>query len=284
VHPDDALAASGGVARWSDLARLGVGRGRLLALVREGVVARPARGVFCRPDLVDSDLVKAVASRGALTCAAGARAYGLDLLGPPGSCHLRVPDGAARQRAGRGVVLHPWGRAGATYLAPVVTVLHDCAVCLAPLEAVVVIDSALRLQRIDAADLADVVSAGPRPAAVRRILTLVDPASQSVLESVARVALVLEGMGPVASQVYVEQVGWVDLVVDGWLVIELDGWEYHRERFREDRRRDAELTRRGLVVLRFTHRDLMHRREWFIGVVAETLDRGRPPFALRRSG
>jgi very-short-patch-repair endonuclease len=73
-------------------------------------------------------------------------------------------------------------------------------------------------------------------------------------------------------------VGWVDLVVDGWLVVELDGWEFHREKFREDRRRDAELSRQGCVVLRFTYSDLMSRREWFVEVVLEVLDRGRPPF------
>ena len=69
-------------------------------------------------------------------------------------------------------------------------------------------------------------------------------------------------MTDVASQVFVDHVGWVDLVVDGWLVLELDGWEFHRDRFREDRRRDAELSRQGYVVLRFTYADLMSRRGW----------------------
>ena len=53
-------------------------------------------------------------------------------------------------------------------------------------------------------------------------------------------------------------------------------------KFQDDRRRDAELSRQGYVVLRFTYADLMSRREWFIDVVREVLDRGRPPFAMPR--
>jgi very-short-patch-repair endonuclease len=128
-----------------------------------------------------------------------------------------------------------------------------------------------------------VLAAGPRPRRVAEVLALADPQAQSVLESVARVLLVLGGVSAVVSQVHVLGVGWVDLMIDGWLVVELDGWEFHREKFREDRRRDAELSRQGLVVLRFTYADLMHRREWFVEVVREVLDRGRPPFGLMQS-
>lgn len=66
-----------------------------------------------------------------------------------------------------------------------------------------------------------------------------------MLESAAGALLLETGIGPVASQVWVASVGWVDLVVDGWLVIEVDGYATHREAFGEDRRRDAELTRLG---------------------------------------
>jgi very-short-patch-repair endonuclease len=157
------------------------------------------------------------------------------------------------------------------------TVLHDCAVCLPTEEAVAIIDSALVTGRIQ--DLGQVVSAGPHESAVRRVVALVDPAAQSVLESVARVSLLLDGVRDLVSQVRIDRVGWVDLVVAGWLVIDLDGWAYHRDAFHEDRRRDAELTRRGYVVLRFTYADLVSRRAWFLATVRETLDRGHPPFA-----
>jgi very-short-patch-repair endonuclease len=89
----------------------------------------------------------------------------------------------------------------------------------------------------------------------------------------------LSAVGSIASQVHVADVGWVDLVVDGWLVVEFDGFSTHRAGFREDRRRDAELTRRGFVVLRFTYPDVLHRANWLVQVVRDTLVRGRPPFA-----
>ena len=42
------------------------------------------------------------------------------------------------------------------------------------------------------------------------------------------------------------------------LVVETDGWRYHRtrEQFERDRHRDATLIRAGYRVLRFTHRQL----------------------------
>jgi hypothetical protein len=111
-----------------------------------------------------------------------------------------------------------------------------------------------------------------------------DPQSQSVLESVGRTLLVQAGIGAIESQVYVHQVGWVDLVVDGWLVLELDGWATHKAAFHEDRRRDAELSRLGFVVLRFTYADLARRPHWFVQVVSETIDRGRPPWWIGALG
>ena len=157
------------------------------------------------------------------------------------------------------------------------TVLHDCAVCLPDVEAVVIIDSALRRGVVTVQDWPAVAEAGPHAQRVAEVLASADPLAQSVLESVGRVALRLAGFATVESQVYFSAVGWVDLVLDGWLVIELDGWEFHRDKFQDDRRRDAELSRQGCVVLRFTYADLMSRRAWFIDVVREVLDRGGRP-------
>jgi very-short-patch-repair endonuclease len=121
-------------------------------------------------------------------------------------------------------------------------------------------------------------------AGARRVVELMDPQSQSVLESVGRTVLVDAAIGEIESQKYVRQVGWVDLVVDGWLVVELDGWATHKATFQEDRRRDAELSRLGFVVLRFTYADLARRQQWFVEVVSETVARGRPPWWIGALG
>jgi hypothetical protein len=56
------------------------------------------------------------------------------------------------------------------------------------------------------------------------------------------------------------------------LVVETDGWEYHRTRaaFENDRRRDAALARAGWRTLRFTHRQIAGAPN----EVAETLRAG----------
>jgi very-short-patch-repair endonuclease len=204
---------------------------------------------------------------------------GLDILTPSRDCHVRTPPNSPRTP---GAHAHRWGLAGTGRVATTLAVLHDCSLCLPAVEAVVVIDSALRRGLVSIDDWPAVQAAGPHGSRVMEVLKLADPQAQSVLESVARVLLLLAGLTDLASQVFFDHVGWVDLVVDGWLVVELDGWEFHREKFREDRRRDAELSRQGCVVLRFTYADLMSRREWFVEVVREVLDRGRPPFGIAR--
>jgi very-short-patch-repair endonuclease len=58
------------------------------------------------------------------------------------------------------------------------------------------------------------------------------------------------------------------------LVVELDGWEFHKTRraFERDRRRDAALTAAGYRVLRFTWRQVNHEPE----VVAAAIRSGCP--------
>jgi very-short-patch-repair endonuclease len=63
----------------------------------------------------------------------------------------------------------------------------------------------------------------------------------------------------VRTQPSFDGVGDVDLLVEGWVVIECDGYEYHsgRAEFAKDRRRDRILHAGGLVVLRFTYVDIV---------------------------
>lgn len=111
---------------------------------------------------------------------------------------------------------------------------------------------------------------------------LSDAQAQSVLESGMRVLLLQAGLGPVESQVHIDRVGWVDLVVQGWLAIEVDGYAVHRDRFSEDRRRDAELTRLGYVVLRFTYQQVLRQPDWVLDVVRDTLRSTPGARAVRR--
>ena len=57
------------------------------------------------------------------------------------------------------------------------------------------------------------------------------------------------------------------------LVVEFDGWEFHRSRaaFEKDRRRDADLQLAGYVVLRITWRRLVDEPEAVIAQIAAAL-------------
>lgn len=106
----------------------------------------------------------------------------------------------------------------------------------------------------------------------RAALERADGRSGSSGESVARLAFEDAGLS-VEPQVFVAGVGWVDLLVEGRVVVEIDGFAYHSDaaRFANDRRRDAELTALGYRVLRFTWLDAVRRPERMIAVVRRVL-------------
>jgi very-short-patch-repair endonuclease len=77
----------------------------------------------------------------------------------------------------------------------------------------------------------------------------------------------------VQTQVYLDGVGRVDLLVEGVLVVELDGFEHHSDRahYRNDRRRANALTCMGLRLVRFTYEDVVHKPNWVVACVFEAL-------------
>ncbi|GMA30466.1 hypothetical protein GCM10025875_04580 [Litorihabitans aurantiacus] len=88
------------------------------------------------------------------------------------------------------------------------------------------------------------------------LATDVDLASRSAVETRVRLALRAAGLHVVAGA-RVPGVGEVDLLVEGCVVVEIDGFAYHgdRRQYRTDRRRDRAAARLGLVVLRFAFED-----------------------------
>jgi very-short-patch-repair endonuclease len=92
-----------------------------------------------------------------------------------------------------------------------------------------------------------------RTAIGRRAAGLFDGASQSGIETIARVALRRRRVR-LRSQVVIASVGHVDLVIGDRLVLELDGQEWHQgSDFEEDRRRDLALVARGYLVVRVSY-------------------------------
>ncbi|MHB1234360.1 MAG: hypothetical protein ACYCZK_01670 [Microbacteriaceae bacterium] len=85
------------------------------------------------------------------------------------------------------------------------------------------VDWALRQKWFDLVDFEELLLR--LPPRLRKIRRLVDQKSGSYLESLARVRLLQAGFA-LETQVEVEQKWWIDIVVDGWLAIEVDGKEF----------------------------------------------------------
>ena len=99
------------------------------------------------------------------------------------------------------------------------------------------------------------------PRRLRRLLARLNFLAESGLETIGR--LRFEDLGYGAAQQVQIGPDRVDIVLDGWLIIELDGDAHHD--VARDRRRTNRLIRAGYYVLRFGYVDLFYH--W-----AETLE------------
>jgi very-short-patch-repair endonuclease len=146
----------------------------------------------------------------------------------------------------------------------------DCCRCLPDRAALVVADAVLA----QGVPLAEVLTQarGAGAGHVRRLLARASGLAGSSGETCARLALQDAGL-VVEAQVHIPRVGFVDLLVAGRLVVEIDGYAYHahRRQFVRDHRRDAELQTQGYRVLRFTWSDAVYRPEYVVRVVTAVL-------------
>jgi very-short-patch-repair endonuclease len=266
----DEVRARGGVAVRSRLPRRPVDRA-----IREGRLVVPSRGLVADPGLEPS-VLGALSVGGVLSCASAALAHGIDLIDPPVAVHVTVPRSRHR-RCGppAGVVVH---RRDAPTLDGISTTLArtaaDCVRCLPRRDALVVADQVLAR----GVDLAEVLAhlTGRRGAPSRRVLEQASPLAGSSGETVGRVVLEDAGLR-VQPQVFVPGVGFVDLLVEGRLVVEVDGFAYHSDarQFALDRRRDAALVSLGYLVVRFTWLDVVRRPQYVVATVLAILARER---------
>jgi very-short-patch-repair endonuclease len=272
VDPVVALQQRGGAGWWQPLVARGVTDGSLRAAVRDGRVLMPSRGTFALPD-APADFVVAARLRGSLSCSSAALHYGLDVLVAPERPHVAVPRNQSRDT--ELAVVHRSAHASGSLLVPLIPTLADCLRCLPPVQSLVIVESALRRRKASVAAIERRLR-GQGSVRGKQVLRLADARSGSPLESVVRVALVLAGHS-VQPQAYIPGVGFVDFLVDGWLVVEIDGFAYHSERaqYREDRRRGNELTARGYRLLRFTYEDVMSRLDELVALVTEVVRSGR---------
>ncbi|HWU32901.1 MAG TPA: DUF559 domain-containing protein [Marmoricola sp.] len=205
------------------------------------------------------DAVAAVALGGVLTATSGAPHHTLWTLADD-KLHVQVARHASRfpiDRAaaisGKKVCIH-WAKARISRETPVADPLQiviDADHCQPRLNSVAIADSALNQGLIGFDEL---------EVALPALAAWCDPASQSGTESMARVCLRRRGI-KARTQVQIDRVGSVDLVVGERLVIECDSAKHHDGYQSErDYDRDQELMRQGYLVLRLKYRHVVY--EW----------------------
>ncbi len=96
-------------------------------------------------------------------------------------------------------------------------------------------------------------------------------------ETKLRITCVQAGLR-VDIQASIERVGFVDLLVDGWLVVEVDSHKHHDEPIQQhkDRVRDGNATLGGYGHLRFDYALVQFELAWCMEVIFARLASGRP--------
>jgi len=234
----------------------GIDRSSIDEGLRTGAIRRVRRGWY-RTSNAPAEVIRAVEVGGVLTCSSALKMQGVWTM-PEDDVHVRVSRGVA-VRGGADVRLH-WSDRRQEHRFPIDSVSDALATaiqCLDHRAAIVALDSVLNLKLLTRAEV-EAVCTSPRGT---RMLAHCDSASQSGLETLARVALRRLRLR-VATQVEIVGVGFVDLVVGDRLVIELDGESWHDRPgdFEADRARDRELAARGYAVIRASYRQVM--RDW----------------------
>lgn len=246
------------------------------AAVTAGALSLVSRTLLVAPG-TDPRIVRARRFRGHLTCASAAQILGYPLDHPPSRTHIAIPADhgfrPSRSRGLDGVVLHrkstitPITVEGAPLVVPGEVVA--CALrCLDEMEAIAIADAALARDDTTVDELRDLLTSR-YDATARRRLEEVEPRTRSPLETPVRVWLRRAGF-EVECCVPIEGVGEVDQVIDGWLILEEDGFEFHcsQEQFQADRRRVSAAGALGYPTLRLTHEDIQAGEEHVVRTVS----------------
>ena len=244
-----------GAARQVDLHLERSERRRLQALVDSGHLRRYPHGVVALSD-VDKRVLIARVHRGLITCEHAAAHYRLPLPSSPKTLHVLIPRGhkaaplwGEHQHETRDLPPVPLS---AFPVAPLARCLADLLCCAQEWTALVAADAALHQGRVTYEQVGTYLR-GSRRVLGRRRLQRTSSRARSPLETLARIQLRGAGLD-VVDGVEIGGVGEVDLLIAGWLVVELDGYEYHSDMwaFDQDRSRDRELARLGYTSIRFT--------------------------------
>lgn len=239
---------------------------RIEVAVTGGWLHRARRDAYLAGD-VDARTRAAAEIGGQLTCVSELARRGVFVLDTR-RLHVRLHPRRGRRRAVHRDARVHWTGAGDRGVAnaPIVEALAEAVRCQTPIEAIATLDSALHLRVIDEEQLAEVFGLLPRRHAVLR--DFLDAAAEAGGESIMRILLRKTGCR-VESQVEIEGVGRVDLLVEGWLIVECDSRAHHSswEQQKKDRHRDQAAAALGYVTYRPIAEDIFWHRERVVAAV-----------------
>ncbi|WP_344818023.1 type IV toxin-antitoxin system AbiEi family antitoxin domain-containing protein [Microbacterium soli] len=261
-----------GVAHSRDLREHGYSPYEVRKAVDAGELERVRRSWLLTPHC-SPDRRAAAAVSGRVTCVTAAARLKL-WSGESSGVHVAVPPTSSRI-ARPGLVLHwsagPVPVARFTVDDPVLNVLHHIAHCLAPSDAVIVWEAALRRTLVT---LPQLRRTDWRSTAVDDVLRRVGLLSDSMLETTF--LAIMRSCGVEVRQQVLIDGHRVDGLIGERLIMQLDGFEFHstpKDR-RRDLRQDARLALLGYTVLRFDYQQVMFDQEYVQQTILNAVAQG----------
>lgn len=276
MMPSYVVRIFGGVARWAELECL-VTRAQVDAELASGAITRLQRGTYALGDLADVR-ASAAAVSGTVSHLSAAIDHGWKVKLPPERPTITLPRN--RSHPGDGLEVH-WRDLRATQVRrgvtrPLVTVI-DCARAYDFDVALCVADSALRAGAVTRSELVAAAEASPRTGRARacRVARAADGRAANPFESCARaIASEVRGLD-VEPQVPIRGVGRVDLAdLALGIVVECESYEFHSDArsLEKDVRRYTSCARLGLVVVRFTWKEVMFDPDYCRAALQDVVD------------
>lgn len=248
---------AGGIARGRDLCARGATRKALCRAVDRDCLVRVRDGVYAVRGVAPA-VYLAAEHGGELCCASALRARGVWVLEEALQHHVWVgPSGRVHHRGCRCVTHRDAGRS-AFGVVSLVHALVQIADCLGSESFFAAFESAWNKGLLTSADRAEVRSR--LRAGMRWLVDIARPTSDSGLESLLRLRLHRLGI-VLRSQVWIARVGYVDFLLAGRIILEVDGRENHDgpSLRHKDLMRDAAAAAQGFETLRFDYAMVVHR-------------------------
>lgn len=254
----------------------GLSRRALARAVEDGNLLRVRQGKFLVAG-AHPDVVEAARGGGRLDCVSLLALLGVFVHHRSG-LHVQQDPLASRRPVAPHDVRYHWRPSASPRDSAVVDVVEALARavrCQAPRSAVATLDSAWHLGLVDEAGIGEVFARLPERYRVLR--GLLDRRSEAGTETLVR--LLLRSLGcRVDLQVRIDGVGRVDLLVDGWLIVECDSAQFHGtwEVHKNDRRRDLAALERGYTTIRLLAEDVLYHPERVRSALERILVGGAP--------